>query len=117
MTARLWVQFEKGCLRAKEEALVLLLSKMRVNVLKRGLLRNISNFFVDPLAAILDFARADDIYWTASECVDWFCYEFEDAAIVFVSGWLTKSLKQCLRGDALARLAEAKVASRYLVVS
>lgn len=56
-------------LSANEGVLVLLSNKMRANVLGRGLLRLIKDCAVYRVAAILAFARLDEIDCAAPDCV------------------------------------------------
>lgn len=114
MPARLRVLAEDGRLRTNEEVLVPLSGNMRANVLKRGLVRLISDRAVDPVAKILAFARLVKMDWAAPDCVEWFPYEFTDSAITLVLEWHTKSLKHGLRGDALPEVVHAKAALRYV---
>lgn len=89
-------------------------SKMRANVLRRGLPRLISDCAVDSVAATFVFARLVDIGWAASACLRGFLYDGVDLAIVFVPEWHAKCLKWGLRGDALPGVAHAKVAPHYV---
>lgn len=105
-----------GSLRANEGVLVLLPSKVRVNVSKRSLLRLVSHCTVDPVSVVLAFARAAGIDWAAPNCVGLLLYKFKDAAIISVFEWQTKSLKWGLRGDTLPGVDYVKVVSRYVEV-
>lgn len=58
----------------------LLAWKVRVNVLKRGLLCTISGCAVYSLTAISAFSRVGKIDWTASDCLWWSIYDNADAA-------------------------------------
>lgn len=114
MPALLRALTEYGRLRANEGVLVPLLGKMRAKILKRVLLRIISNYAVGLVAATLAFARAGKTDWKAPDCVGRYSYGFAYVAIIFVPEWQTKSLKRSLYGDALLEVAHAKVAPRYV---
>lgn len=73
-----------GFLRASERVVVSLLSKMRANFLKRGLLRLTRDCEMDLVAAILDFARVGETDRTATDSVGRFLNDFVVAAIIFV---------------------------------
>lgn len=96
LPTHLWVLAQDGCLRAKERVLVPLSNKMRAEVLNCGLLGFVSDCAVDPVAAILAFARAGKIDRTASDCVGWFLYDNADAVIIFVLERQAKSLNGVL---------------------
>lgn len=70
MRAWLWASTDNGHPRANEEVLVLLTHKMRVEFLKRGVLRLISDCTVDPVSAILVFALASEFDWAGLYCPD-----------------------------------------------
>lgn len=69
MTARLWALTEDVRRCANERVPVLLPSKMRVDVLKRRLLRFISYCAVDQVSAILAFSHVDETDWAAPDSV------------------------------------------------
>lgn len=84
LPARLWALTENGCYHANEEIFAPLSCKMRVDILKRGLLRMISACATESVVAIIAFARAGEIDRTAADCFDWFLYDFAGATTVFV---------------------------------
>lgn len=84
MHARLRASSEGGGLCANEAVLATLSSKMRLNVLKRGLLSLTSNCAADQVAAPFAFALLSKVHWAAPDCVVWFLYDFVDAAIILV---------------------------------
>lgn len=99
-----------GSLRANKGLLVPHSSKMRASVLNLRLFRLTGVCAVDPMPAILAFARPGEINWTAPDCVGRFLYQFADAAIIFFLELQTKCLKWGLRGYPLPRVVHAKVA-------
>lgn len=109
MPAHIQVVAESGRICANKRVRVLLLSEGRANVPKRGLLRLFSDYAINPVAAILVFARFGKVDCTTPVCLGWFLYDFTNAAIVFVPEWKTKSLIHGPRGDALPEAVHAKV--------
>lgn len=89
---------------------------MRTNIFKHGLLHITSNSVVDLVAAILAFALAGEIDWTAPDCLRWFLYDVAYVTIVCVPEWLANSLKRALRGYLLPGTEHAKVVPRFVVV-
>lgn len=71
--ACLWSLAERGRFCKNEGGLVPLSNEneMRMKVLKRRLLRLISDYAVDPVAAILVFACIGEIDWAAPGCLGW----------------------------------------------
>lgn len=108
MPARLRTLPKGVRLRANEKDLVALSSKIRANVLKRELLRRFSDCVVDPMAAILAFARLSKIDWETHDCVRCHLYKVADAAIISVPKWQTKCMKRGLRSDALPGVTHAE---------
>lgn len=70
MLACLWALTDDCQLRANEGVLVPVSGEMRTDVQKHGLCRLISDCTVDPVSAILAFARAEEFDWAAPECVE-----------------------------------------------
>lgn len=87
---------------------------MRAGVPKRGAIRLSRKCSVDPVSAILAFARSGEADWALPDGVRWFLYDFRDAAIISVPEWETENLKRCLRGVTLSGVIRAKLVSRYL---
>lgn len=116
MPALLRTLTNDGHLRSKEKVLVPLSSKVRADVLKRGLLRLISDYTVNLTSAILAFLCAGKINRAAPDCVGWFLYDFKDVTIISVAVWHTRNLKQCLRGETLPKVAHANCVSRVVEV-
>lgn len=114
MPARHRAQLENGHLRTNERVLVPLPIEMRANILKRVLLHTTSDCAMDPVAAIIAFASAGEIDWTAPNFVGWFLYDSVDAATTSIPEWQTKSLKRGFCGSAIPKVANAKVAPDYL---
>lgn len=102
MPARLRALADNGHLRANEGALVLLPSELRVDVLKRRLLRLVISCSVDPVSAVLAFARFVENDRAAPDRVGWFLYDYKDAAIIPVSECQTNGLKRGLRDDSFS---------------
>lgn len=69
MPVSLWALNESGRLRANDGVLITLPTEMSANVLKRDLLRLICDCTVNPVSAILLFARARKISCVAPDCV------------------------------------------------
>lgn len=82
MPARLRALTVDGHLCANERALIPLLSKVRADVLKRGLLRLIGDCAAYPVAAIFAFARLGKIDWAAPVSIRWLLYKFADATVI-----------------------------------
>lgn len=68
---------------------------------------------VDSMSAVMAFARAGEVDWTAPDCFGCFLYAFADPAIIFAE-WQTQSLKRDLRRDTLPGVVHAEVESRYV---
>lgn len=62
---------------------MLLPCEMRAIILKRGLLRIITNCAVDLVAAALAFARAGENDWTELDCLGWFFFDFTDVTTIY----------------------------------
>lgn len=110
----LWALVNGGRRHVNKRVLVPPPSTRRVDVLKRGFLRFISDYAVDPVVAILANLRLVEIGCAAPKCVGWYQYVYKVAAMIFVHEWLTKSLKRGLRNDALLGVVETKVAPCYV---
>lgn len=67
LPARLRALTENGCLRANEGAFAPLSGKIKVSILNRWLSRITRDRVVDQVAAVLAFALAGMIVWTASD--------------------------------------------------
>lgn len=105
---------EGGNLQANERKVVPPPRKVRADVPKRGLLRLISDSTLEPVFAILDFARAGKVDRAAPDSVGWLLYDFKNAAFIPVFEWQTKSVKRGLCGDSLPGVSHAKVAPCYV---
>lgn len=57
---------------------------MRASILKRGLLRYISDCAIDCVAEKLSFVRVGETEWTKSDCLGWSLYDFANAIIFSV---------------------------------
>lgn len=101
MPARRWTLIENGRLCANEGVSVPLPSKIRANILKRGITRVLNDCAVDLIAAILAFPRAGEIDRKAPNNVACFLYGIAKAVMFSAPEWEAKSLKWCLCGDAL----------------
>lgn len=85
LPAHLSALTKNGFLLANEGVLVALSYKMRTNILKRGLLRIISDCAVDLVPTSLTFACAGEIDCIVPDCLGWFLYDFADATITSAS--------------------------------
>lgn len=84
LAARVRVSAEDADACEDEEVLVALPWKMTARICKLGPLRIISDYAIDLVATILDFARAGEIIWTAPDCLWLFLYNCADATATFV---------------------------------
>lgn len=113
LPARLRALSEDGSTRANEEALPPLPCKMRDGIVKRGLLRIISDCTVDLVPAILAIAHAGEIdgphptVWTGA------CLTLQMRLSSLYLNGRQKNVKHGLRGDALSAVVHAKVERRY----
>lgn len=69
---------------------------------------------MDLEAAIVAFARAGEIYWTAPDCLGWFLRGFADVTTIFMPEWRNKILKRGFLGVALPGVVHEKVTPSYV---
>lgn len=84
-------------------------SKMKANILERGLLTVISSCEVGPVAALLAFARAYENYWLGSEAIGWFLHHLASTVSFAVPEWNADGCRRDRSGDPLPRVAHPKV--------
>lgn len=109
LPARLRVLTEDGRVRAIKRVLVQLPRNIEGNILKQGVLRNISICAVDLLAATLAFARAEEIDWIVSDCWSRFLYDFADVTIILESERQSRNSESGLPRSALHRYRKCRV--------
>lgn len=84
ITVCLWALAEGGQFCTNEGVLVRWPSRIMADVLKRSPLHLIRVCTVDPVSAMLVFARAGMLDRAAHDCAEWFLYDSKSAAIISV---------------------------------
>lgn len=87
---------------------------MREKTLQRGLLRIINDYNVDPVLALMAFARSGVVGWSSFDAVGWFSYDFVEAMIVNVPEWTSGGHKRGRAGEILLGVAHQRVRSTYV---
>lgn len=84
-------------------------------ILQPGLLCIISGREVDPVLALMAFARSEELDWSAFNAVVWFPFDVAEAKIVNGPEWAGGGLKRGRAGEPVSGMTHPKVWPTYVL--